>query len=77
MAEVKLHWPHLWLSASVFPLVDTHYTRANAGVVTPGALEVIHTIICLHVCFEGVWTAKWVVTLLTYKWLLSTVDKVV
>ena len=35
--------------ASVFRHVDIQCTRVNTGVVTPGALEVLHPCVGLHV----------------------------
>ena len=61
--------------ASVFRHVDIQVAGISTGVVTPGALEVLHPCVGLHVSPEVTGLVTGELTLLTYEWLLSTVSK--
>ena len=61
--------------ASVFRHVDIQCTGVITGIVTLGALEVLHPCVGLHVSPEAAGLVTGELTLLTYEWLLSTVSK--
>ena len=66
---------HVESLASVFRHVDIQCTGVITGVVTPGALEVLHPCVGLHVSPEAAGSVTWELTLLTVEWLLPTVSK--